>query len=85
MYLNCCTETAGHLKTDALKAPLYDSIEKAKAEGIQSKGAVVLRKALDKFLTDANNVRFHAIFGVFNRRFCSLMLVKQKLTRSFLL
>lgn len=58
VYLDSCVETCDRLITAELKKPLADSIEHGKNQGAQNKqrGSVVLRKALDKFLSDVVQV-----------------------------
>lgn len=58
VYLDACVDALGRILTEELARPMRDSIEHGKGQGIQSKqrGAVVFRKALDKFLADSGQV-----------------------------
>lgn len=60
VYLDSCVEISEQLITAALKYPLTDAIALAKSQSGESKhrGAVTLRKALDKFLADVAQVCF---------------------------
>jgi hypothetical protein len=54
VYLDSCLAVQSRLLTEELLKPLRDTMEHGKAQGALNKqrGAVVLRKALDKFLAD---------------------------------
>ena len=55
LYLDTCEDTNKGVKSSDLKAALSASISSAKTHGLidKQKGAVLLRKAMDKFLIDA--------------------------------
>eukprot|EP00600_Ochromonadales_sp_CCMP1393_P009763 CAMPEP_0174963216 /NCGR_PEP_ID=MMETSP0004_2-20121128/5205_1 /TAXON_ID=420556 /ORGANISM="Ochromonas sp., Strain CCMP1393" /LENGTH=1919 /DNA_ID=CAMNT_0016211813 /DNA_START=58 /DNA_END=5817 /DNA_ORIENTATION=- len=61
LYLEVCHDCYGRLLTNDLRNPLSDAINNGKTLGLQNKqrGAVVLRKALDKLLADAEKPNFH--------------------------
>lgn len=60
VYLDSCADVVNKVLTEELAKPMRDSIEHGKTQGVQNKqrGAVVFRKALDKFLSDAGQVIF---------------------------
>ncbi len=58
VYLECALAVTGRLLTDDLAKPLRDSTEHGRTQGAMNKqrGSVILRKAIDKFITDAGQV-----------------------------
>ena len=59
VYLDGCQDCYDRLLTAELRNPVSDAISSGKTLGIQNKqrGAVVLRKALDKLLGDIEKVK----------------------------
>ena len=55
VYLDACVEITQRIISEDLSKPVFDSIERGKSLGAQNRqrGAVPLRKALDKFIADA--------------------------------
>ena len=60
--MESCQDCLDKLLTSELKGPLGDAISSGKGLGIQNKqrGAVVLRKALDKLGNDLDKVLYFA-------------------------
>ena len=58
LYLDCCQSILPKLMTDELIKPLRDTTEHGRTQGALNKqrGAVILRKAVDKFLADTAQV-----------------------------
>ena len=58
LYLECCQDCFDRLLTPELRSPLSDAMSSGKVLGLQNKqrGAVVLRKAIDKLLSDTDKV-----------------------------
>jgi hypothetical protein len=66
VYLEACQDCFDRLLTAEAKAPLGDAIASGKNFGVQNKqrGAVPLKKALDKLASDFEKVRADFYFCV---------------------